>query len=196
MPTKIHSLKEDTEAWECLHDIAVARYLDGECYAFARALHEGLGWPLIGLMEGEVIRHALVREPGGLLRDVSGATTAEEVCKTFGLPLPAVTREVRDFDLIRDEEPAERIFYMIRAARKIAEVLWPELPWRDSAAQCVTAFVDELESMCRRHRLWLRPMVPGAPMMLSEEIGHEEGYALTPTSDGTTFCIDRYFKTK
>lgn len=194
MPTKVHSLKEDTEAWECLHDIAIARYLDGECYAFARALHEGLGWPLIGLMQGDVIRHAMVREPGGLLRDVCGATTAEELCKTFGLPLPPVTREVRDFDLIRAEEPAERIFFMIRQARKMAEVLWPELPWRDSAAQCVAAFTDELESLCRKHRLWLRPMVPGSPMMISDEIGEERGYALTPTSDGTTFCIDRYFK--
>lgn len=194
MPTKIHALKEDPETWDCLRDRAVAIHLDGECYAFARALHQGLGWPLIGLMQGDVIRHALVREPSGLLRDVCGTTTAEERCRTFGLPLPAITREVQEHELVREGEPSEYILHVTRRARTTAELLFPELPWCESQEMRVTAFADALEKLSREHGMWIRPMVPGGVVMLSEQIDIEKGYALKPTYDGVTFTIDRYFE--
>lgn len=59
MPT-ITCRSEDPEDVETLHALCLSTYLDGECYAFATALHEGLGWPIIGLMHNGEIRHALV----------------------------------------------------------------------------------------------------------------------------------------
>ena len=195
MPTKVHRLTASQDTWNTVHDQAIGMYLDRECYAFARALHEGLGWPLFALMHGETIRHAVAQEPGtGLFRDVCGATTAEELCKTFGIPLPPVIREISDHELLREKEPEEHIFFRIGQARKTAEVLFPELPWRESQEQRMTAFVDALEKLSRNHGFWIRPMVPGSPTMISDRTGREDGYVISSTHDGTTFMLDRSFK--
>ena len=45
MTTQIHEL--NAESLDVLHQQCLAIYLDGECYAFATALHEGLGWPMM-----------------------------------------------------------------------------------------------------------------------------------------------------
>lgn len=193
MPTKIHTLGEQESDWDILHNLAIDTFLDGECYAFARALHEGLGWPLVGLMEGDTIRHALVREPNGNLRDVRGVVTLEDCCRAFCLPFPAVTRNICITALKRKDEPSERVSVMTLRARRMAETLWPDLPWRNRSMSKAEAFADELESMCRRHGLWLHPMFPNSPIVISEECESELGYSLKPAINGSSFTIDRYF---
>ena len=191
MPTRIEKL--DRESIEVLHDMSVSVYLDGECYAFAIALHEGLGWPIIGLMNGSEIRHAAVRSPDGRLHDVRGVVSEKEFGKPFGLSSLCRLREVTVKDLRRLGESEEVRRRSVAMARKMAEAMWPELPWKDSVVQRTRVFCDELEALCRKYRLWIRSPYPAAKPMLAVGQGDEGGYEICPTVDGLTFTVDRYF---
>lgn len=196
MPAIIRTLyEEDTESTEALRDMCVQTFLDGECYAFATALHEGLGWPMIGLMDGDVIRHVAVQSPDGKLYDARGLIKEEEfgLGGPFGLRPPYDLRRVSVGDLVRTGEPSEFRARTVRRARMVAEAIWPELPWQDSFATRVTAFANELEALSRKHGLWIRSPVPAAAPVLAIGDDAEGGYKLRPTADGTTFTIDRYF---
>ncbi len=195
MPTIIHKLLEqDEESWEALHEECLTMYLDGACYAFATALHQGLGWPIVGLMNGEVIRHAAVQSPDGRLHDVRGFISEEQFGSPFGFAPPYTLRAISMDNLRRDEEPEEVRLNAVRRARRTAEILWPELPWQKSFTARVSAFADELEILSKKHGLWIRAAVPGARPLLAVSGYDEGGYELSPTHDGLTFTIDRYFR--
>lgn len=194
MPTIIHTLyEEDPESREILLGICIGTFLDGECYAFATALNVGLGWPMIGLMDGDVIRHVVVQRSDGKLHDARGPISEEELGNPFGLTLPYKLRTIVQDDLVRAGESSEVRANTIRRARMLAEAIWPELPWKDSFATRATAFADELEALSRKHRLWIRSPVPGAVPVLAIGEDDEDGYKLRPTIDGITFTINRYF---
>lgn len=196
MPTIISALlEEDSESHEILRDTCIRIFLDGECYAFAIALHKGLGWPMIGLMDGDVIRHVTVQRPDGKMHDARGFIKEEKFglgCP-FGLKPPYDLKEVTIDDLVRIGEPLEVRANTVRRARMIAEAIWPELPWLDNFATRVTAFANELEALSRKHGLWIRSPVPAAAPVLAIGDNDEGGYKLRPTVCGTTFTIDRYF---
>ena len=87
MTTLIQTL--DDESREPIHSMCISTYLDGECYAFATALYEGLGWEIVGIMEDDVIRHVVVRSPcDGLYYDVRGNVPETELGQPFGLSAP------------------------------------------------------------------------------------------------------------
>lgn len=188
MPTIIHKLEEHEEEYEMLHDMNKAIFFDGECYAFAIALHQGLGWPIVGLVLGKVIRHAGVQSPDGTLRDVRGSLTEEEFGNYFSSP-PFDIQELR-VDELRAVRPIHD--RTIEKARQWAEVLWPDLPWLHSHTSKVLAFADELEALCRKHGFWIRSPVPASPPILYDAYGEEGGFELHNTIDGVAYTIDRY----
>jgi hypothetical protein len=189
MTTQINKI--DTESREVLHQQCLAIYLDGECYAFATALHQGLGWPMIGLMNGEVIRHVAVRDPTGTLHDVRGPISEEELGKPFDVSLPYTLREVKVEELVRDKEPPERRIGSVNFARRMAEKIWPDLPWIDSEAKRISTFADALEVLCQEHGLWIRAPYPASKPVLEVGHGDEAGYTVYPTDDGLAYTIDR-----
>lgn len=189
MTTQIHKINDESR--EVLHRQCLAIYLDGECYAFATALHEGLGWPMIGLMDGDVIRHVVVRDPDGNLHDVRGLVSEQELGEPFDTSLPHTLREVEVEELVRDREPAERRAGSVNFARRMAEKIWPDLPWIDSEVKRVSAFCDEMEVLCHKHGLWIRAPYPASKPVLEIGQGDEVGYSVYPTDDGLSYTIDR-----
>ena len=194
MPTMIKTL--DGEAAQCMRGIAESGFLDGECYAFAIALSRGLGWPIVGLYPTEastIPRHAAVYGPDKRIHDVRGplGQRSTEFGAPFGIAPPYYLRPMSEDDL-RNVRPV--VEHTIRLARRIAEHLWPHLPWIESEAQRARAFADELEVLSRKHRLWIRGMAPAMLPLLAKGEDDEGGYVLKPTDDGMTFTIDRYLR--
>lgn len=190
MPTILKELqKRDAEH---LHAMAEGIFLDGECYAFAIALHRNTGWPIVGLIRVDVIRHAGVRCPDGRLHDVRGPVFEEEFGLPFSVPAPYELREITEHDLYAAREIKTMA---IDLASRIAQALWPDLPWKiDSSQKKALAFLHDLEEISRRHGIWIRSAVPGCPPRLSHQEGSEGGYVLVPTIDALTYTIDRYFR--
>lgn len=188
MPTILHRLDENPSDHRMLHDLCRGIFLEGECYAFAIALHQGLGWPMVGLMRDGVIWHAGVRNPYGRIHDARGSLTEEGFCEYFdGSP-----SDIRGIDIqeLYAQRPVSEL--SIRRARRSAELLWPDLPWRDMTALKVRAFAEELESVCRKHGFWIVGALPTALPRLFKGQGDEGGYEIRPTVDGNAFTIDRY----
>ena len=188
MPTILHKLEQSEEDHKMLYDAYRCIFLEGECYAFAMALNQGLGWPMVGLMKGNVIWHAGVRSPDGRIHDVRGLLMEEEFGTYFGLPASAI-REITSDELYATRPVHE---FTIKRARNLAEVLWPDLPWIESSAARVTAFADELEALCRKHGFWICAGVPADPPRLFPSFGEEGGYEVSPTIDGLAYTINRY----
>lgn len=148
---------------------------------------------MIGLMNDTQIRHAAVRAPDGRLHDVRGYISEEELGRPFGLPYPYTLKVVTEKDLTREGESQEAREETITRARKMAETLWQELPWKDSYASRVLAFAAELEALSRKHKLWIRSQTPASFPMIALGEDDEAGYRLRPTFVGH-FGIDRYFE--
>lgn len=182
--------------WQTLHDLCLSMYLDGECYAFAIALHQGLGWPLAGLMDGEIIRHAAVWGPDGMLHDARGAIPVEEVGHPFGLTWPYDIRAITEGDIRGESTAPESRTYRVNNARRTAEALWPDLPWRESLEARVRAFVDELEELSRKHECWIRSPTPANPPIIAigNGDGDESGYTISQVLGSPSFTLDRFFR--
>jgi hypothetical protein len=189
MPTILHTLEQCPEDHEMLHDLFRGVFLEGECYAFAMALNQGLGWPMVGLMKGDVIWHAGVRSLEGRIHDVRGYVTEDEFGGYFLSP-PFNLREITADELYATRPVDD---YTIKRARQLAEVLWPELPWIESHAMKVKAFADELEALSRKYGFWICAGVPADPPRLFTGAGEEGGYIVRPTMDGQAHTINRYF---
>ncbi|MBP9668952.1 MAG: hypothetical protein KBE09_01545 [Candidatus Pacebacteria bacterium] len=188
MPTIIATLKKNPEDHALLHDMYRHVYLNGECYAFAIALNDGLGWPMVGLMKGDVIWHAGVRAPDGRIHDVRGFLS-EETFASYFLSPPFVLRTI-DETMMRNTRKIDE--HTIRYARHLAETLWPELPWKETYAMKVHAFAEELEALSRKHGFWITGSVPAQAPRLYKECGDEGGYRVCPTSDGLAYTVRRY----
>jgi hypothetical protein len=184
MPTIFHTHDEDSGDHELLHHAFLSHYLEGECYAFAIALHQGLGWPVCGIIVDTTIRHAGVRAPDGRIHDIRGLLTEAEFATHFTL------REVSMEELYATRPIDD---HSIAHARRLAETLWPELPWISSYVMRVQAFADELEALSRAHGLWIRGDVPASPPLLYTSSGEEGGYRVRPIVDGSSYTITRYF---
>lgn len=177
---------------EILHSLLMGLCCDGQCYAFAAALNRGTGLPIVGLMQGETIRHAALREPDGRLRDARGIVSYSEFGEPFGIKPPYAIKEVSEGEL-RAVHPISEL--LVRSIAVKAQVLWPELPWKKASLRSrAIAFTEELEALCRKHGLWIRAPLPSKPPLISEENGREAGYEIIQTMDGTEFFINRTFK--
>jgi hypothetical protein len=81
-----------------LDDRALLVFTGGQCHALALALQRRTGWPLVAVDETTgVCVHICVRRPDGLLLDVTGAHTVEELITARG-------GTVRDVDYAAIEE--------------------------------------------------------------------------------------------
>jgi hypothetical protein len=189
MPTWLKSLAKADLQRIC--DGIRAVHLDGECYALAIALHRGLGWPMLGLMHENVIRHAVVSRPKSGFWDARGHISERRLGEPFGLQPPYTLRDITEDDL-RQQRPVHELG--ISRASKMAAIVWPHLPWKEGTLQKrVLAFLDDLEAVSRKHNLWVRGPVPTCLPIIAEGDNDEGGYVMTPTDDGLGYVFDRYF---
>jgi hypothetical protein len=164
-------------------------FADGQCYAFAIALYLGTGLPLVGLMEGKEIRHAGVRGEDGLIYDVRGAFMDADFGRDYLHP-PYIICDISMTDL-RRRKPIED--GALHRARRLAEALYPTLPWQNSLETQMLAFASELETLSRKHGIWIRSAYPTARPHLSLGDGEETGYRLFYTADGHGLTFDRSY---
>lgn len=183
--------KPDKEVMEFMRDICRSMFLDGECYAFAVALHRGLSWPIFGLMRNNEIRHAFLR-PANVSDDVffdaRGYIEEEKLGKPFGLDQPYELRQIEEKDLYTKRPILDNY---INKARQFAEIVWPKLDWKGGTrADKILAFAKELEALSREHGLWIRAAFPGALPLLAGGCG-DESYSFKLMPDGLTYSVDR-----
>lgn len=179
------------EEWGMLYDIFRGKYLDGQCYELAIALHQGLGWKLIGLHAEGTIRHAVVKAPeNDTFFDARGYVPLKKLGEPFSITPPFSIGEITLGDL-KGVRPVKE--HAVAFARKHAEALFPELPWINCFQSKVQAFADDLEALSRKHGLWVRGATPGSRPLIATSVGSEEGYELRQTDDGIAFTIDRMF---
>lgn len=183
--------KPDKEVFEFVRGLCKSIFLDGECYAFAVALHRGLGWPILGLMCNNEIRHAFlhpVNVSSDVFFDARGYVSEEKLGKPFGADLPYELRQIDEKNLY-DIRPI--LESSINKARQFAEIIWSTLPWKGGTrANKILAFSKELEALSRKYSLWIRGTFPGTPPLLAEGCG-DESYSLKIMPDGLTYSFNR-----
>lgn len=190
MTTTIHQFEGEDVAF--LRELCIGTYLDGKCYIFAIALHRGTGWPIVGLMDGEIVCHAAVRCPDGMLFDARGPLPEEKFRNHLSvLPPYEEIRTMSEADLLDIHPTDER---GIESTLQIAKRLWPNLPWKNSLQSKVSAFADALEELSREHGFWIRAQFPGSLPVISKEVGSEVGYDVTPSINSGSFFLDRRLK--
>lgn len=124
----------------------------GQCYHLAIALHHGLGWPLVGLIDNGKIIHAGVRSPEGKLWDGRGKVSEKEFVKPFSKN-PPVIRDITEDDLQTTGTVQK---HAVEVMQEKAQAVWPKLPWKQKTREeRVVAFADELEALSRKHKLWV-----------------------------------------
>jgi hypothetical protein len=188
MATIVKELPPETR--EFLHSFLKASCIDGKCYAFAIALYRGLGWPMVGLMLGEVIRHAGVRDPEGRFWDARGAVTEEKIGEPFGLKPPYDIRPITEQNLFSVKPIHD--FEIEHVILKKAQVLWPKLPWKiKTRRERVRDFVKDLEKLSREHGLWIYGNFPTALPAIAEGEGDETGYKVIADATGLNYFFNR-----
>ena len=186
MTTVLESIDKGT--LEAFHDIWAGMFLHGECYAFAIALSRGTGWPMVGLMRDNKIDHAGVRRPDGMIQDIRGAISEQDFARPFPVSPLHLLLPVTE-DELRTVAPVHEM--MIATASRIAQALWPDIPWKEDTLQSrVIAFADALEKLSRDHGFWIRGATPGSSPMIALSGDDEGGYELQPT--GLGYTINRY----
>lgn len=191
MLTKVCPLPEEDRA--LLLEMYMPIFLDGLCYEFACGIHAETEWPMFGLFTqddiGEVLRHAVVQPEPSCYFDARGYVPKVFVGRPFGvmehLDLRPITRS--DLEAVRPVDDRE-----IERAISLAQLLWPNAPWKKRRTDAVQVFLIEFLSLCKKHGFWLRAPVPAAAPILSLiPSGAEFGYEATPHTDGTSFFINR-----
>ncbi len=182
----------EPEARETIKTMVEAAFLDGDCYILAIALFRGTGWPMIGLMVGDIVRHAAVRNPDGIYKmfwDARGAVGEEQFGEPFGISPPYILKPVteKEFTVIK---PVSE--FAINLALKMSRAVWPDLPWKpDTLKVKVISFAEELEELSRKHGLWIYGCIPAALPVIAEGQGDETGYELKLTMEGLSYMINR-----
>lgn len=160
-----------------LERTCLGMFLQGQCYIFATALHRGLGWPIIGLMQGTVVQHALVKNPEDqTLHDVRGLVSGEEIGRPFNISPPYDLQPLEESDLFKQARGSPS---RLSETTSMAEELFPDLPWKNSLKERALKFAEELEALSHKHGLWIRELVPAAPPLLVQRgKGEVKGYLL------------------
>lgn len=180
----------DKETVKFLQNLCEAIFLEGECYAFAIALHRGLGWPIFGLMVNGKIRHAFLdpTNTDGVFFDARGYISEEKLGIPFGIEQSYELSRVEEKDLYATRPIIDSFVYK---ARQFAEVIWTDLPWKGGVeADKILQFAKDLEELSQKHNIWIRSAFPGTPSLLARGCG-DENYSLKLMSDGFTYSIDR-----
>lgn len=182
---KLKKLSQEDWAW--MHGYYTGMYLHGHCFAFAIALNQSLGWQLVALYSKNTIIHVMVREPTGVLRDFRGIVKYDEIGKPYHMDPPYKLRKVSRGEL---EKIEKQHAINLNRAQEIAEILWPDLPYRKRRNDKYLEFVKELEKLSKRTGVWIS--LPPSPQMisLSRDDGETETtYILRPNTCGVTFSL-------
>lgn len=172
-----------------IQEMYVPMFLNGECLAFAKALHRSLGWPIVGLMRDGRIVHAAVKRPDGAFHDARGIVERDNLGRPFEVSPPLDIRPFREEELCRKSRKHE---LMIKTAEHVAVALWPDLPWKqDSALARMLAFVDALDKLCQEHQFSLWSASETHPIIVSPAVGDEAGYKVRPLASSVGFALER-----
>ncbi len=169
-------------------------YLDGECYAFAIALHRLTSWTIVGLMQGDVPFHAAVRDDRNRLRDFRGVVPHAKFGPHFGMYPPYDLRDLVPDDLLRVRPVSE---HSIATALTLAEAIWPDLPqppWCRRAR--AVRFAEALERVCHEHGMWFTAPIPGThgwPFLTFDD-DDRQGIELRPAITGNSFYVNSHFE--
>ncbi|PCI30672.1 hypothetical protein COB52_01125 [Candidatus Kaiserbacteria bacterium] len=193
MSIKVLGLDEESKG--VITSLVESSFLDGECYAFSEALHEGLGWPIYGLIQGgDVLRHTAVKASHTMFFDARGEISLVDLFTPFGNQDEFAIKEVESHDLLlRNGESKNDRLRSIALARRFAETLWPDLPWKDSLASRVSRYLCALEELDKVHGFCVRSQYPAARPVIGIRHGDETGYEMEPTASGNQFLFDRTF---
>lgn len=176
---------------QALYRAVAGMYLFGNCYPFAAALHRDLGWPLFGLRSvnptGVRISHAFVQKPDGPFWDVRGPVDKALVGELYDISPdnigPVTLEELQKSGPFRKDA--------VDRASRIAQALWPDLPWHADIFRSRTrSFLGELETLCRKHHLWMRAAIPAQKIHLYEMDGDEIGFTASLADNGE-YVFDR-----
>jgi len=159
-----------------------------QCYTFAIALSRGLNWPIIGLMEGDVISHAVLIGSDGMYWDARGPVTEGELGKPFGILPPYKVQQINEKDLMTAGSVSE---VDIDSISRKAQAIWPGLHWgKKTLKSRMLAFAADLERISRKHGLWIHGFIPNFPPAIAEGEGDEAGYRVETNLDGS-YAINR-----
>ncbi len=188
---------KEEEYRDLFREVILAGCLNGRCYILAIALSRGTGWPIIGLMRGDVIAHAVVRGPESWW-DARGPITENEIGAPFGMSPPYCLTPVAENELMaKIRKPMPISCHEIENILRMAQCAWPELPWKTpSRKEQVLSFAEELKALSRKYGLWIRSSNPTYPPMVVCATGNEGGYEVTPQAasfDGIYYGIKRVF---
>lgn len=180
MTTIVIPLSKSSDDWRSIHS-NLANYLHGKCYPFAVMLHENLGWPAIGIINGDTIEHAGIQTPDGRIFDARGFVTEDEFPGPFKLD-PGWRIELIEIDQIdlRKIKPslARDVEEDMGFAERISRRLWPELPWENNLVTRAQGFASELEELSKKYGLYISSPFRTSPPMLFEIDGDEGGYTI------------------
>jgi hypothetical protein len=173
-------------AMEIITDLMAASIYGG-CYDLALAFYKDIDCELIGVSDGERIIHAGIILPDGKIYDGRGEISRDEFLKPFngdGRKIVSVTKEQLISSGTVTEDKIE--FYLCKA-----KTIWPGLPWKTKTRSAeVLEFLEELEGLCRKHKIWIRSSLPSAKPVLCEYYGDETFFA-EPCVNGTEYLFDR-----
>ncbi len=104
----------------------------GECVAFAVALHQEFGWPLVAIIKDweklsarrNVICHVGVRTPDGRICDMRGVLREADFARYHSAPFRVKEVSLNELKMARTVNPES-----VKHSRVVAERLWPDWPW-------------------------------------------------------------------
>ncbi len=187
---KLNNLSEDNRSAAVSGCLG---FVQGECFAFAIAVHEGTGLPLVGIECGGKIVHAGVRIADGRFFDGRGYVPEDKVAGWQfreigpGYTIVPVTKE-RLYE-IREG----KIFpNTIVTASQLAQVGYPELPWNEACfVNRVKAFAHELEKLSRKHGFYITPFNEKAPPVIWPCEDDVWEYSVSPGLSGGQYFLRR-----
>lgn len=182
---------------EILEGFTYSRFLHGECYGFAIALHRALGWKMVGMVqEDKKIVHVALKQPEGKLYfDARGSFDEECIGELYSITTSWTLQEVTEEKLKETCAPSTNE-NVIAEALHTAFLLWPDLPWlseENLPVYPVLQFLKELTELSRKYDLWITPRTPTTLPSLRE--GNEgDEYRLHPHTHTNAYMLDRRTK--
>lgn len=167
----------------------LAATIHGNCYHFAIAMHRGLGWPIVGLVQNREIIHAGVKSPGDeKFWDGRGALSRKEFIEPFACDYLRFS-DITEEDLAISKNFSE---HAVEILLEKAQLAWPELPWKvETFQEKIIAFAKELKELSQKHGIWICASLPNGPPVIFKGEGDELGYRLTLSVEGNAFMINR-----
>ncbi len=150
---------------------------------FAIAVHQGTGLPMIGIFKDGVLQHVAIECPDGRMFDARGFVETSskrflEKWLTDGVELtltPVTEAKLRAIRVV------DKDGYRVEQARVSAEILFPELPWKNGGdLKRVHGFLGNLQHLFLKYGVKVE--VPfEISIQTDEEMGRPNMYAIHPS---------------